>query len=188
MAKVELVPPFTHVRGRIGPLVYRKNGNGTAMSRMPAPSTAPLTPAQQQVRDQFRAAAAYAKAVVVDAVQGPRYVAAAAEKGMKPYPFAIRDFFNEPVVQAIDASGYHGRIGDAIQVSAFDDFEVTGVRVAILDGENNPIDQGSAVLTAGYWRFTATVAIAVGEQVTLRAIATDRPGHTGTLSVPLTIA
>jgi hypothetical protein len=187
MAKFEMAAPFTHVRGRIGPLTYRKTDYGNVLAPFAASTTAP-TAAQLQVREQFRAASAYAKRMLADPEQGPRYALAAAAKGMKPRPFAIADFFNEPVVQTIDVSGYHGTLGDLIKVQAFDDFEVTGVHIAVLDGENAVIFQGAAVLTNGLWQLAATVGIAIGETVTITATATDRPGHTGALSLVHTIA
>lgn len=186
MPKIEMAAPFTHVRGRIGPLTYRKTEHGNVLSQFSARTNAP-TAAQLQVREQFRAASAYAKRILADPELGPRYALAAAAKGMKPRPFAVRDFFNEPVVQLIDVSEYHGTVGQVIKVQAFDDFEVTGVDVAVLDGENAVIFQGAAVLTNGLWQLAATVGIAVGETVTIKATATDRPGHTGTLSLVHTI-
>lgn len=188
MAKVELAPPFTHIRGRIGPLVYRKNGDGTALGRLPQASSRPPTAAQLQARVQFRAASAYAKRMLADPVQGPRYAAAAAAKGPQPYPFAIADFFHEPVVQAIDIDGYHGAVGDPIKVQAFDDFEVVGVTIAVLDAENTVVFQGAAVLTNGLWQLAAPVGVAVGETVSIQATAMDRPGHTGTYTRVHTIA
>jgi hypothetical protein len=113
---------------------------------------------------------------------------AAHAKGMNSRPFMIADFFNEPVVQMIDTSEYHGPAGQVIKVQADDDFEVTGVHLAVLDGENAVIFQGPAVLTNGLWQLAASVGIAVGETVTIQATATDRPGHTGTLSRVYTIA
>ena len=187
MAKIELSPIFTQVRGRIGKFVLRKNGEDTALGRMPTASLKAPTAAQLEVHAQFRAAAAYAKRMLADPIHGPRYVAAAHAKGMRTRAFAFRDFFKEPVVQQIDVSDYHGAIGQLIKVQAYDDFEVTGVHVAVLDGENAVIFQGPAVLTNELWQLAAPVGIAVGEEVTIRATATDRPGHTGTLSQAYTI-
>ena len=43
----------------------------------------------------------------------------------------IADFFNAPVVDRLDVSGYTGQAGETIVVQAHDDFEVTGVTVQI---------------------------------------------------------
>lgn len=187
MAKLEMDPPFRHVRGQIGGLVYRRNGSGTAIAKARR-TDVPLSEAQAAVQATFVAAAAYAKAAVADPVQGPRYTAAAELVGQRPYAFAVADFLKKPVVQAIDTAGYHGAIGDVIAVRALDDFEVTGVSVAIRDAANVVLEQGAAVLVGGSWHYTATTAIAAGTPVVIDAVATDRPGHTGALQVPLVVA
>ena len=89
---------------------------------------------------------------------------------------------------AIDTSAYHGAVGNVIKVRASDDFEVTAVTVLLKDGEGGVIQQGAAVLVDGVWQYTATGGIAVGEELIIEAIATDRPGHTGSLSVPHVVA
>jgi hypothetical protein len=187
MPKIEMAAPYTSIRGRIGPLTYRKTAYGNVASQL-ASRTNPPTAAQLQVREQFRLAAAYAKRMLADPVLAPRYAVAARAKGLNSRAFMVADFFNEPVVQLIDTSEYHGPVGQVIKVQAYDDFEVTGVHLAVLDGENAVIFQGAAVLTNGLWQLASSVGIAVGETVTIQATATDRPGHTGTLSKVYTIA
>lgn len=183
MAKIELDPAFEAFRGGLGNYVYRKTEDGVIASPR-VNRTYPPTAGQLAVRQRFATAAAYAKAVLAHAVQGPRYVAAAAEKGLRPAAFAVTDFLTPPEVTAIDAAGYHGAVGEAIVVQATDLFEVTGVAVAIRSAAGAVLEQGAAVLVEGTWRYLATTAIAAGTAVTLEAVATDRPGHTGTLSVP----
>jgi hypothetical protein len=134
MPKLEMAAPYTHLRGRLGPITYRKTAYGNVASQL-ASRTNPPTAAQLQVREQFRLAAAYAKRMLADPVLAPRYAVAARAKGLNSRAFMIADFFNEPVVQLIDVSGYHGPMGQVIKVQAYDDFEVTGVHVAVLDGE-----------------------------------------------------
>ncbi len=188
MAKVELNPSLMHISGRIGNLVYRRNGNGTSISTRPAPTSAPPSAAQLGVREQFAAAAAYATVSLADPVLGPRYTAAAVARGMRPRAFAVADFFSPPVVKALDLSGYHGLVGDAIAVLAVDDFEVAGVTVVLRSADQTVLEQGAAVLSEGRWRYLATTAIAVGQAITVEAVAKDRPGHTGTRSEPLVVA
>jgi len=188
MPKLEMDPPYRHVRGRIGGLVYMRGRNGTTNIARARRADAPLSPAQQAFREQFIAAAAYAKAAIVDPVLGPRYAAAAEAAGQQPYPLAVADFLKKPVVEAIDPSAYHGVIGDVIAVRAVDDFEVTGVAVAIRDGTDTVLEQGAAVLVNGQWHYTATTAIAAGTAVTIAAMASDQPGHTGSRERPLVVA
>lgn len=124
----------------------------------------------------------------LDAVQRPRYEAAARTKGMRPFAFVVADFLNEPEVLGIDTSAYHGAVGQRIKVRARDDFEVMGVTVIIRDGEGAVIQQGAAVLTDGVWDYATTVGIAPGEELAIEATAIDRPGHTGTMSITHTVA
>jgi hypothetical protein len=187
MAKITLNSGIKRIQGTIDSWVYRKNGDGTIIASLPN-RTAPPTAAQLAVREQFRAAAAYARTVQLDTIQLPRYEAAARAKGMRLFPFALADFLNEPEVLAIDTSAYHGAVGQRIRVRARDDFEVTGVNVIIRDGEAAVIQQGAAVLTNSVWEYATTVGIAPGEILAIEAIATDRPGHTGSLSVTHTVA
>jgi hypothetical protein len=123
-----------------------------------------------------------------DPVLWPRYVAAAKTKGQRPFAFALADFLNEPEVLAIDLAAYHGAVGESIKVRAIDDFEVTGVTVIMKDGEGAVLQQGPAVHTDGLWQYATTVGIAAQEVVTIEAIATDRPGHTGQMTLTHTVA
>ena len=187
MAKIELNSAIRRIQGTIDNWVYRRNGDGVSIAKRPT-FTKPPTPGQLAVREKFRAAAAYAQSVLLDAIQRPRYAAVAQRKGIRVSAFAVADFLNPPEVVGIDISAYHGALGDLIKVRAVDDFEVTGVTVLLKDGENGIIQQGAAVLTDGVWQYAATGGIAVGEHVVIEAIATDRPGHTGSLSVAHVVA
>jgi hypothetical protein len=187
VAKIELNSAIRRIRGTMDNWVYRKNGDGVAIAKRPTRTAAP-SPAQLAVREQFRAAAAYARTVQLDPVQRPRYEAAAKAKGMRPFAFAVADFLNPPAVLAIDLTSYHGLAGDLIKVRARDDFEVMSVTVAVRDGEGAVIQEGAAVLTDGVWQYTTTVGIARDESVTINATATDRPGRTGRLDLTHVVA
>jgi hypothetical protein len=187
MAKVQLNTALSSLSGRMDNWVYRRTRRGTSVAKRPFVSGI-ATAGQLAVRERFRLASAYAKSALLDPALRSRYEAAARIRDLAPYPFALADYLTLPVVDAIDASGYHGRVGDVIKVAAFDDFEVTGVTVAVRDGEGAILMQGTAVLQDGRWSYAATAAVQVGEAVTVEAVATDRPGHTGSRSVPLVIA
>lgn len=187
MAKIGLNSALTFISGSLDNWVYRKTGDGPVVAKRPV-ITAPSSAAQQAHRELFRSAALYAKQVLTDAQLGPRYAAAAQRVGQRPFAFAIADFFHEPVVQEILADAYHGAVGDPIDVRAYDDFEVAGVNVTLSDAANLVLEQGPAVFVDGLWRYTATTAVAVGTAVKIEAVATDRPGHTGTRSARLVVA
>ena len=188
MAKVRLNPSLLGIRGRIGELLYRKNGDATSLGILPQRGDQPPTPAQQAVQDKFKAAARYAKHVMADPVLAPLYTAAAKEAGLLPRAFAIRDFLHAPDVEAIDAAGYHGAVGDVIKVTAVDDFDVASVTVTIRDAANAVLEQGAAVLASDEWRYVATTVVAAGTPVAIEAVAKDRPGNSGQRSVVLNVA
>ena len=187
MAKIELNSAIRRIQGKMDNWVYRRNGDGVSISKRPT-ITKPPTAGQLAVREKFRAAAAYAQSVQLDAIQRPRYAAAAQKRGARPFAFAVADFLNPPQVMAIDTSAFHGAVGDLIKVRAVDGFEVTGVTVMLKDGDGGVIQQGAAVLADGVWQYAATGGIAVGEELVIEAIATDRPGHTGSLSIAHVVA
>jgi hypothetical protein len=186
MAKVVLNSALRGIHGTMDNWVYRKTRDGVSIGKRPV-FTRPPTAAQLVVRERFRSAAAYAKSALLDLALRSRYETAARSKGIQVFAFAVTDFLIPPVVDAIDASGYHGAVGDVIKVRAFDDFEVTGVTVTVRDAGDGIILQGAAVLTDGRWNYVATGGIQVGEAVTIEAVATDRPGNTGSRSLPLVI-
>lgn len=187
MAKITLNNALNGIRGRMDNWVYRKFGDRMIISRRPEFHGA-LSPAQLAVRERFREAAAYAKAALADPVRQPLYQAAARAKGMSLFAFVMGDFLNPPEVEAIDATGYHGRVGDLLKVTASDDFEVASVKVVIRTAANAVLEQGPAALANGRWSYAATVPVAAGATVTIEATALDRPGHSGSLSVPWVIA
>ena len=178
MAKLTLNSALQGIRGRIDNWVYRKFGDRVIIARRPE-FTGPPSPAQVAVRDRFKVAAAYARAVMSDPVLQPRYAVAARARGLSLFAFVLGDFLKPPVVQAIDASGYHGVVGDLIKVEASDDFEVVAVGLVIRDASDAVLEQGPAALVEGRWTYTARAVVGSGESVTIEATATDRPGHTG---------
>lgn len=187
MAKITLNSALHGIRGKIDNWVYRRFGDQMIIGRRPEFS-GPASAAQLAVREQFRAAAAYAKAVFADPVRRPPYEIAARTKGMSLFAFVMGDFLKPPVVEVIDATGYHGVVGDLLKVSARDDFEVAAVNVVIRDAADVVLEQGPAALVNGLWSYATTVAVPAGDTVTIEAVATDRPGHNGAKIMPWLIA
>jgi hypothetical protein len=188
MAKVEINAITSHFQGKLGDIRFRNYLGRKIVVLRRKPSVAPPTEAQQQVRERFLLAAAYANGVLGN----PAIRALYAERGrLKQQPVnavAVRDYFRPPEVPLIDTADYHGQVGDMIKVTAIDDFEVVGVNVVIKDDTAAVLEQGAAVLTGDKWVYTATVAVTAGETVTIEAVAKDRPGHTGSLAKPVLVA
>ncbi len=176
------------VRGRFGNIVFKKQAGVTFISRPPALSTAAPTAAQLAVRERFRLAAAYARDALHDPVLRALYEQRAQDRQKPVFSVAVGDYFNPPVVHAIDVTGYHGQAGDLITMIASDDFEVASVGVVIRDAADAVLEEGPAALVEGRWSYAATVAVAAGETVTIEATAKDHPGNARGKIMPLQIA
>jgi hypothetical protein len=187
MAKCELDLALQGIQGKLGNLVYRRTSAGMVLARRPR-FTATPTAAQTAVRELFRSAAAFGRLVRDNPALRARYDAAARAKGTRFYPFAVADYLNPPEVVAIDASGYHGVLGQSFTVQAYDDFEVVSVSVWVGSVGGDTYVEGPANLVDGGWKFTPASTVDVGEVVVIKATATDRAGRTGMRSVNHTIA
>ena len=187
MAKCNLDVALDNIQGKLGNLVYRRTSAGMVLARRPRITAAP-TAAQIAVRELFRSAAAYGRLVRDNPALRAEYEAVARAKGMRFYAFAVADYLNPPEVVAIDASGYHGVVGQSFTVQAHDDFEVVSVAVWVGSAAGDTYVEGPAALVAGLWRFTPASTVDVGEAVVIKATATDRAGRTGLLTVNHTIA
>ena len=180
MAKVKLNPVLETFSGKVGDLVFKHYGGGTILARAPAPP-AQWSSGQAAHREQFRLATLYGKAALADPRTKALYDAKSQATGTPVFALMVADFFHAPVVDEIDLSGYHGQAGETIQVRASDDFEVTGVAVAIRDTAGAVLEQGAAVsANDSVWNYTTTATLADGQHVAIEVSATDRPGHKGT--------
>jgi hypothetical protein len=94
MAKVTLPPLITGIKGRLGDVVFRVSQNGnTFITRSPDMSTVEWSPAQQEHRQRFKAAIAYAKAAMADPGARAHYENQAAEENRLPFRVAVSDYF-----------------------------------------------------------------------------------------------
>ncbi len=184
MASVDLNPITERIRGAIGDLVFKKFMGRVIIARKRKPDDRVPSPAELEVRERFKAAAGFARGIFADPVQKARYVDAAKAQGTLPFATAMSDFLYPPEVKAIDTTGYRGQVGDAILVTATDDFEVTSVTVTLRDAARVVIEQGPAIKTDGKWVYAATAVAPAGEPLTIEAEAKDRPGHAHVLTVP----
>lgn len=184
MANVEMNAITQHLRGSVGDLVFKRvRGTLRAVLR-PKPTQTARTLAQLAVHRKFRSGAAYGKAVIQDAARTAFYAPFAASRKSSVFGVAMYDYLRPPVVEELILTGYQGRIGDKIGVSATDDVSVTDVTVRVLAEDGTVIEAGPAVKALVDWEYTATVAVPAGTNLTIEATATDRPGHTGTMTKP----
>ncbi len=122
---------------------------------------------------------------MADPVTKALYDAKAEATGTPVFALTIADFFHAPEVDGIDLSAYTGQVGENIAIRAHDDFAMKGVAVAIRTNTGQVLEQGAAVPgTDSPWRYTATTALPVGQNVSIEVTATDLPGHQGTKTQP----
>jgi len=100
MAKVTLQPwiignkVIKGIRGKVGNLVFRQSPNGeTIVSKAPDMSAVVWSPAQQDHRQRFKAAIAYANAAMADPDARAVYEKRAAETNRRPFQMAVSDYF-----------------------------------------------------------------------------------------------
>lgn len=176
--KVKLNPMFEQVSGQLGEMVFRELNGKTVVSRKPL-VTAAATENQTEHRERFKQAAAYGKAALADPATRTLYETLARSKNIPVFAMTIADFFNAPVVDALDLATYSGQPGDLIRISARDEVGVVAVQVSIADSAGNPLESGAAVQVAGHWVYTATETIEADTSVVVQVVATDRPGGMG---------
>ena len=174
-------------RGKFGKqLVFRNRDEMSIIAKPPKKSLKPAADSQLAVRRKFKMASRWAKKALLDPDTLAAYKAMAS--GMKtPYVLAVTNYLRPPEIREIIVSEYSGEVGDKINVVAFDDFDVTGVKVKITDASGTLIEQGPCQedLSADCWVYTATEAVTSLSGVVIRAEATDIPCHTGSLEITL---
>jgi len=100
MAKVTLQPGIKEnelikeIRGKVGNVVFRQSPNGDIIiSKAPDMSAVEWSPAQQDHRQRFKAAIAYAKAAMAHPDVRAVYEKQAAEGNRRPFQMAVSDYF-----------------------------------------------------------------------------------------------
>lgn len=157
MARVNYNVVTHGVSGKIGDLLQFRQRNGKTIIAKIAARSGKVAPAQQQVRDKFREAAAYAKSVIKNQAIREIYESRATG-GITPYNLALRDFFTSPVISGVDLAAYIGDIGNPITVTATDDTQLVEVRVQVFNSSDNLLEEGVAIRQGEQdtWVYTAT--------------------------------
>ena len=144
MAKVSMNPVVRFIQGKVGDVVFKRQGDGVILTRKPV-NKRPPSAAQLAQRERFRQATLYGRLVTADPERKAVY-AQRAESRRKPLiSLIIRDFMNAPVVALVDLSRFKGQAGDRNVVLADDDFGVVAVTVQIMGKNGRLLADGSAV-------------------------------------------
>ncbi len=168
--------------------VYKNRGDKTFFGGMPEldPKRA-RTPKEKAFRQKSISATAYARAVVADPLLKAFYQKKV-KNGNTAYNVAFADFQKKPYVEVINTGQYTGAPGSTIAVEAFDDCEVTEVKVSITSAAGVLIEEGQAVVNmfeGGKWIYTTTQNNAALPGTKIKATCKDRPKSEGFLEVTL---
>lgn len=172
-------------RGNFGKqYVYKKRGNDTHIARMPAvKKNAVITEKQEEVRDLFAAASAYAQGAM-SSPELKKLYQKKATGSQTVFNIAFRDFRKAPVVKKIDTEEYNGTPGSTITIVAKDDFRVAGIKVSIRTAAGVLVEEGDAILDPidrSKWIYTAVQSNASPPGSVISATARDLPGNKGKL-------
>ena len=179
MAKVKGNILLDGLSGKLGEsLVFRQVGGKTILAKAPDMSHRELSPAQRKHLNKFQRAKEYA-CKLKDKLELKAVYQTRACGNKAAYHVAIGDYMNSPKIEHIDASSYHGRMGDVIKIRATDDFQVTRIQMCILDPNGSLIEAGEAIQQANMidWIYTDTGASACVNGSPVKATAMDRPDN-----------
>jgi len=167
-------------------LTFRQLAGKTYVSGFPKKRSGGSSTEQLAFKEKFLAATSYAKLAMQDPDLKAAYEAKAVA-GQTAYNMAVRDAIKPPVVEAVDATAYQGQPGNAILITASDDYKVDKVTVTIHDALGALLESGEAILNAGdfKWTYLATHANVALQGSKIAATAYDLPGNTGMLELTL---
>lgn len=136
MAKIHKNVIVQGLSGRLGNLVFRQMQDGsTRVCTKPDFSNRKFSQGQKDHQSRFRQAAAYAR----EAAKSQAIYAELARGTTKnAYNWALSDWFNPPVIDRIE------RRQGLVRVTASDNVLVAEVRVKIMDGDGNTLEEGQA--------------------------------------------
>jgi hypothetical protein len=163
--------------GKIGDmLVFRQRDGKTIVSKVPEHSAA-VSDKQLAHRKRFQQAIVYGQAAMASPETKAPYEAAH-KKGKSTFNVAVADFLHAPDIEHIDLSGYAGNVGDAIYITASDDFAVASVHVSITNADQSLVEEGHAVPEAGNrWKYVAAQQNESLEGDKIVISAADMPGN-----------
>lgn len=178
MTKVRFHGPIAGFSGAMGEMVFADQAKkGRTLAYMKTH----YEPSEAQVyyRQQFKEAAAHAKAALADPAARAFYEAVASSRDSNAYFVALTDFLIKPQFKPLILSEYKGQIGDMILIRATDDIGLTNVDVTISGTDGTQIEKGPAVedgVRTGYWTYTATAAVALGTDIFIEVEGFDHAG------------
>lgn len=178
MAKVTLNALTSHLRGKVGDLVFKHYGDKLVVTLAPKPAgRRTVSRAERGRRSRFSAAVRYASTVLADPAQREAYAPLARSRRRTIQSVAISDYLTLPRIETVDTGAYAGRAGDPVEIDTGASPKVTAVQVQLRDRTGQVLEGGPAVKRRGTWRYLARRAHALGGGLVVAVVATDRAGH-----------
>ncbi len=128
--------------GRVGMFVFRQRNGKTIVSPRPSISKI-VSAAQKGIRNTFKMATAYAKAIMNNPVLLAFYNSKL-KPGLTVFNLALADYCKAPEIGEIDTSAYNGTIGSSIKVAATDNGKVDTVKLKIALADGTLVEEGHA--------------------------------------------
>jgi hypothetical protein len=146
MATIRFNSLVKGVSGSLGNAVFRQVGNRTILSGKSIPSK-PQSEQQRENRMKFKAAALYAKAMMLDPQKKAYYLQKAKKlKLPNAYTAAITDYMRKGEIKEVDYSKYNGKAGDIIKIKVHKKhFAVNKVRVMICNNNGTTLQHALAI-------------------------------------------
>ncbi len=188
MAKVSLNALTSHLRGRVGDLVFKRYGDRLVVTRVPQfKKKRTLSKGEQSRQKKFAAANRYALGVLNDPKRRAAYAALAKKSGRSIQLAAISDFLTVPVIHGVEARRFHGNAGDEILIDTDNGLKVSELQVAIRGERGKIVEEGMAESVRGVWTYAAKLPYPPDSRLTLDVIARDRAGHTVRYREPMVV-
>ncbi|MCP4538810.1 MAG: hypothetical protein GY832_16880 [Chloroflexi bacterium] len=187
MARVSKNLVLQGLRGALGDQIVFKRDKAGRTIVCKKPEFGPdrvFSKAQKAQQGRFREAMAYAK----DAARAePIYAELAEGTPRTAYNVAVRDWFNPPVVETVDASGYSGQAGEVIRARVVDDVRVTRVEVVVVGAEGEVVEEGEMRREQGGWYGFVTGEVCAAGEARVVVRGWDLAGHFGEGEVGLVV-
>ncbi|MCX6306486.1 MAG: hypothetical protein NT040_16100 [Bacteroidetes bacterium] len=156
--------------GKLGNLLFTSDGN---MRSKPNTSNRVWSPLQIVQQNRFASAKEYARMAISDPELNAFYAAKARRKhGLGAWHLAISDYCHPPKISSAYFQNFKGKPGDEVRIMAFDDFQLTEVRVSFAHA-TGIFEEGSAQLinfgTDWLYRMKSSVVCSPGLTVTIQA-------------------
>lgn len=178
MAKLNLNPLLASLQGRVGNLVFVREGDSIWVRPRAKQSSRGRSPAQVAHTSRFAVASRWARTILEDPAVHALYQAACHDH-LTPHNLAVKDFMHPPVIDALDLDSYAGHPGDTIRILGADDFKIVRVEVRILTVDRQALEEGEAEWNqvADCWAYVARTLAPPGSTVLIEASALDLPGN-----------